>query len=429
MHVSVETTSTLGRRLKVAVPADRVEKEFSARLQQLSKQVKMPGFRPGKVPLKMVEAQFGGRLMNEVAGELIQTTFREAIGSQGLRPAVDPRVQHKPFGRGEELEYTIEFEIYPEVKRSDLVGERIERPVVEINDPDVDRTLETIRKQRSTWKPVEREAHMGDRVTIDFVGKLNGQEFEGGKAAAFPLVLGGGTLIESLEQGLVGAKAGDERRIRVKFPANYQHALLAGQEAEFDVKTSEVAEPVVPELNEAFAKELGVKDGTIEQLRAEVKANLTREASARVRAVLRARILSSLLEANPIEVPRSLVDTELERLKTAVKSRSLNTADKVLLEKRAYRQVALGLILGEIVRTKAIKPDPTEVRARIEEMAADYESPQEYIQWHYASPERLSEVESLILEGKIVDELLGSVELVDKPMSFQELMKTEAIPR
>ena len=242
-------------------------------------------------------------------------------------------------------------------------------------------------------------------------------------------MLGGGTLIESLEQGLVGAKAGDERQIRVKFPANYQHALLAGQEAEFDVKTSEVAEPVVPELNEAFAKELGVKDGTIEQLRAEVKANLTREASARVRAVLRARILSSLLEANPIEVPRSLVDTELERLKTAVKSRSLNTADKVLLEKRAYRQVALGLILGEIVRTKAIKPDPTEVRARIEEMAADYESPQEYIQWHYASPERLSEVESLILEGKIVDELLGSVELVDKPMSFQELMKTEAIPR
>lgn len=429
MHVSVETTSTLGRRLKVAVPADRVEKEFSAKLQQFSKQVKIPGFRPGKVPLKMVEAQFGGRLMNEVAGELIQTTFREAIGSQGLRPAVDPRVQHKPFGRGEQLEYTIEFEIYPEVKRPDLAGERIERPVVEITDQDVVRTLETIRKQRSTWKPIERDARMGDRVTIDFIGKLNGQEFEGGKATAFPLVLGSGTLIDSLEAGLVGAKAGDERQIKVKFPENYQHALLAGQDAEFTVKTSEVAEPVVPELNEAFANELGVKDGSIEQLRLDVKANLTREASTRVRAVMRARTLNSLLEANPIEVPRSLVDTELQRLRTAVKTRGLNVADEGILEKRAHRQVALGLILGEIVRAKAIKPDPAEVRARIEEMAADYDSPQEYIQWHYASPERLSEVESLILEEKIVDGLLSSVDIADKPMSFQELMKTEAIPR
>jgi trigger factor len=182
-------------------------------------------------------------------------------------------------------------------------------------------------------------------------------------------------------------------------------------------------------LNEAFANELGVKDGSIEQLRLDVKANLTREASTRVRAVMRARTLNSLLAANPIEVPRSLVDAELQRLKTAVKTRGLNIADEGLLEKRAYRQVALGLILGEIVRAKAIKPDPAEVRARIEEMAADYDSPQEYIQWHYASPERLSEVESLILEGKIVDDLLSSVEIADKPMSFQELMKTEVLPR
>ena len=249
MQVSVETTSTLGRRLKVAVPADEVEKEFNARLQRLSKQVRVPGFRPGKVPLKMVEAQYGGRLMDELAGELIQNTMYEAIGSQGLRPAGDPRVQRKPFARGEQLEYTVEFEVYPEVQRFDLTGTHIERPVVTVNDEDVGRTLETIRKQRATWKPVEREAQLGDRLTIDFVGRMNGNEFEGGKGNAFPLVLGSGTLIESLEQGLVGAKNGDSRSVSVKFPADYRHAPLAGQTADFDVTVNEVAEAVLPEVD------------------------------------------------------------------------------------------------------------------------------------------------------------------------------------
>ena len=218
MQVSVETIGTLGRRLKVAVPADQVEKEFNARLQRLSKQVKMPGFRPGKVPLKMVEAQYGGRLMDEVAGELVQTTLYEAIGSQGLRPAGDPKVQRKPFARGEELEYTVEFEIFPEVKRFDLTGAHIERPVVTIGEEDVNRTLETIRKQRATWKQVDRAAGLGDRLSIDFVGRVNGEEFEGGKANAFQVVLGSGTLLEDMEQGLVGGKMGDTRKISVKFP-------------------------------------------------------------------------------------------------------------------------------------------------------------------------------------------------------------------
>lgn len=427
MQVSVETIGTLGRRLRVAVPADQVEKEFSTRLQQLSKQVKLPGFRPGKVPLKMVEAQYGGRLMDEIAGDLIQTTMHEAIGSQGLRPAGDPRVQRKAVARGEQLEYTVEFEIYPEVKRFDLAGTRIERPVVTVSDADVDRTLETIRKQRATWKPVEREARLGDRVTIDFVGRLNGKEFEGGKANALPVVLGSGTLIESMEQGLLGMKSGEARSITARFPADYRHSLLAGQAADFDVKVNEVAEAVLSEVNEAFARELGVADGSVEKLRADVKTNLEREAASRARAVVRARVLKLLLETNPIEVPQSLLEAEIQRLKSADISSGLTPTDEDTYGKRARSRVALGLILGEIIRTRSLVPDPSRVRARLEEMATDYESPQEFIKWHYEKPERLSEVESLVMEERVVEDLLVSAEVTDKSITFQELLKVDIV--
>jgi len=427
MQVSVETIGTLGRRLKVAVPADQVEKEFSARLQRLTKQVRLPGFRPGKVPLKMVEAHYGGRLIEEVAGELIQTTLYEAIGSQGLRPAGDPRVQRKPLTRGEQLEYTVEFEVYPEVKRFDLAGIRIERPVVTVIDEDVDRTLETIRKQRAQWKPVEREAQLGDRLTIDFTGRLNGKEFEGGKATGFPVVLGSGTLIESLEQGLVGAKAGDTRDVPTRFPADYRHAALAGQTADFQVKVNEVAEAVLPPVDESLAKELGVKDGSIEKLRAEVKANLEREAASRARAVVRTRVLKSLLDANPIEVPQTLLDAEAQRLKNSDISGGAGVSDETAYARRARSRVALGLILGEIIKTRGLAPDPARVRSRLEEMAGDYESPQEFIKWHYEKPERLGEIENLVMEEKIVEDLLVSAEVADKPMGFQDLLKIDVV--
>lgn len=425
MQVSVETIGTLGRRLKVAVPADQVEKEFSTRLQQLSKQVKLPGFRPGKVPLKMVEAQYGRRLMDEIAGDLIQTTMHEAIGSQGLRPAGDPRVQRKPFVRGEQLEYTVEFEVYPDVKRFDLTGVRVEKPVVTVAEEDVSRTLDTIRRQRVTWKPVDREARTGDQVTIDFVGRMNGKEFEGGKASSFALVLGSGTLIESLEQGLAGSKSGDVRNIAANFPTNYQHALLAGKTADFEVKIHKVAEPALPEVNEAFAKELGVADGDVAKLRAEIRSNLERESSSRSRAVVRARVLKSILDANPIEVPQNLHEAEVQRLKSGDMSIGLEKADAATYERRARNRVALGLILGEFIRSRALVASPAEVRARLEALATDYESPQEFIQWHYEKPERLSEIETLVLEEKVVDDLLVSANVVDKPMSFQDLLKID----
>jgi len=411
----------------VAVSADQVEKEFNARLQRLSKQVKMPGFRPGKVPLKMVEAQYGGRLMDEVVGELIQTTMHEAIGSQGLRPAGDPQVQRKPVTRGEQLEYTVEFEIFPEVKRFDLAGVRIERPAVTVSEEDVNRTLETIRKQRATWKQVDREARLGDRLTIDFVGRINSKEFEGGKANAFQLVLGSGTLIEDIEHGLVGAKSGEMKHVSARFPTDYRHSMLAGQTADFDVKVNDVTEAIFPDLNETFAKDLGVKEGGLDKLRSDVKSNLEREAATRARAVIRTRVLKLLLDANPVEVPRSLLDAEIQRLKTADMSSGLNAGDEAGYERRARSRVALGLILGEFIRNRGLVPDPARVRARLEEMAADYESPQEFIQWHYAKPERLSEIEGLVMEEKVVEDLLISAEISEKPVSFQELLKIETV--
>lgn len=425
MQVSVETFGALGRRLKVAVPADQVEKEFIARLQRLSKQVKMPGFRPGKVPLKMVEAQYGVRLMDEVAGELIQTSMFEAIGSQGLRPAGDPQVQRKPVVRGEQLEYTVEFEILPEVKRFDLTGTRIERPVVTVADEDVSRTLETIRKQRVTWNPVEREARLGDRVTISFVGRLDGKEIEGGKADGFQVVLGSGALIEDMEKGIVGAKSGDTRDIPAKFPSDYRHSPLAGQKVDFEVKIIGIDEANVPELNEAFASEMGVKEGGLDKLKSDVRANLEREAASRSRAIVRARALKLLLEANPIEVPQKLVEAEIKRLKTSDASMGLKAGDEKSYQKRSHSRVALGLILGEFIRNRGLITDPAKVRSRLEEMAADYESPPEFIQWHYQKPERLAEIESLVMEEQVVEELLKSAEITDQPVSFQDLMKIE----
>ena len=291
MQVSVEAVGTLGRRLTVALPAEDVEKEFSTRLTRLSKQVKMPGFRPGKVPLKMIEAQYGASLLQEVAGDLIQSSLREAIGREGLRPAGSPRIAPPQVARGKQLEYTAEIDLYPEIKRLDLAGVKIERPVASVTPADVEHTLDTIRKQRAAWNAVARVARSGDRVTIDFTGRLNGAEFDGGSAKGFPLVLGTNTLVEDFENGLVGAQAGDVRKLTVKFPKDYRHTLLAGQTMDFEAKVHDVAEAVLPEVNAEFAKLLGIQDGDVARLRDETKANLEREAAARSRAVARARVL------------------------------------------------------------------------------------------------------------------------------------------
>jgi trigger factor len=431
MSVSIESTGNLGRRVTIAVPAQRFEQEFSTRLKRLSKNVRVPGFRPGKVPMRMVEAQYGGQVMEEVMSELIRSSFYETVGKEGLRPAGGPRIEPKTVERGKDLEYTAEFEIYPEVNVGSIEGREIDRAVVTVTDSDVDQTLDTMRRQRLTWNAVDRAAKEGDRVRIDFKGMRDGQPFEGGEAKDFPIVLGSKNLIPGFEDGLVGAQAGDERTLDLKFPDDYRNTPLAGQMVQFQVKVIDVAEAVLPDLNADFATQFGIGDGSVEALRAEVKANLEREAQERVRESLREQVFKALADATPFDVPASLVEQEAARLLRLNRS-SLQAqgvpADRLpndsgVYKDRAQQRVTLGLILAELVKTKGLKVESARVRARLEEMASGYESPEEFVRWHYAQPERLAEVESLVLEEQVLESLLGTVRFKDKPMSFQELVQ------
>lgn len=431
MQVTVESTGTLGRRITVAVPADRLEKEFAARLKRLSQTARFPGFRPGKAPMKMVEAQYGGKVLEEVAGDLIRSTFHEAVNEKGLKPVGGPNIEPKHLGRGKDFEYTASFEIYPEITRLDIQGSRIERPVVTVSEEDVMRTIESLRKQRMNWRAVERAAANGDRVTIDFQGSVDGKPFEGGAASDFPLVLGNNTLIDGFESGLVGATAGETRTLDLQFPAEYRNVALAGKPTQFVVTVKQVNEPVLPEIDEEFARALGVADSSVETLRREVRGNLERERDDRVRRQVRDQVFKNLIDLNGFEVPKAMEQDEIQRLiqmgRANLQAQGLPAnqvpTDPELYATQARNRVKLGLILAEIVRKQGLKADPAKVRSRIEEQAASYDNPREYIAWHYASPERLADAESQVLEDQVLEILLKTAETVDKSMTFQELVR------
>jgi trigger factor len=432
MQVSVEATGNIARRMTVAIPGERLEQEVAERLKRLAGSAKLPGFRPGKAPLKLIEAQYGEKLRQEVAGELIQASFYQALGEQGLKAAGGPRIAPKPLDRGRDLEYVAEFEVYPQVVRLDIAGARIERPVSQVGDDDVERTLEIMRRQRSVWRAVDRPAREGDRVTVDFEGRLAGQPFAGGAAKNFPLVLGSRALIEGFEQGLDGVRAGQQRTLDLRFPADYGNTALAGQAVAFEVRVNEVAEPVPPALDADFARQFGVADGSLEALRAEVRSNLERELAERARVVVREQVFRQLLENNPLELPQALEEAEIERLvqkrrsalaAQGIPAEKIAPPDRAALLPEARRRATLGLILAEVVKVHNIVPDPAAVRARLELIAASYETPQEFIQWHYAAPGRLGEIEAAVMEDQAVELLLKTAEFVERPIAFQELMR------
>ena len=429
MHVSVETTGNLSRRMTVAVPAARFEQEFSSRLKRISRNAKLPGFRPGKVPMKMLEAQYGSKLLQEVASDLIQATFYEAAGKEGLRPAAGPTIEPKEISRGQDFEYTALFEVYPEIAEVKLPTTAVERVVCRIADDDVERTLDTMRKQRLTWEPVDRGAAEGDRLEIDFVGTLNGVPFEGGEAHGFMLTLGSNSLIAGFESGLIGARAGEARTVNVTFPADYRNTTLAGQPVVFAVDIKQVQAGRLPELNAEFFAQLGMPGGTPEALRAEIRASLQKEADNRTLATTKQHAFKALLAANPLDLPQGLVEQEARRLADMIRSNL--SAQNVPMDKlptdpapfreQARERVALGLVLAEFVKRHNIKVTPADIRARIEDMAKGYDSPAEFVKWHYARPERLGEVESLILEERAVEALLQAVPVTEKVVEFKDL--------
>jgi trigger factor len=431
MQVSVETTQGLERRMTVELPADRIENEVKTRLESLAKRVKIHGFRPGKVPFNVVRRQYGTQVQQEVIGDLLQSSFYEAVAKEKLRPASAPNIEPKSRNAGEALQYTATFEIYPEIQLTSTENIAIEKPVPEINEQAVDNVIETIRKQRKEWVTVDRPAQDGDRVKIDFRGTINDEPFSGNEAKDFMVELGSKRMIEGFEDQLVGVKAEEERVLDVAFPENYHSQELAGKQAKFDTKVQTVEEPKLPELTEEFIRSLGVDDGTLESLRKDVQSNMQREADEKVKALLKQRVMDKLLEINQVEIPNALVDKEVDALISReqaqtgkTKSPEEHQALAVRYKDEAHRRVALGLILSELVKQNNIKVEPRKVRELVENIASAYEKPEQVVQWYYADKQRLGDVESLALENEIVEWVISNAKVNETSIQFDELMKS-----
>ncbi|NIP89687.1 MAG: trigger factor [Gammaproteobacteria bacterium] len=435
MQISVETTGSIGRRMTVSVPADEFEREISTRLTRLTRNLKLPGFRPGKVPLRLVEARYGGQVVQEAAGELIQSSYRDALGQQGLTPAGGPAIEPTALERGKDLEYVATFDVFPEIPCTDIKGKRLEKPQVEIADDDIERTIDSVRRQRATWEPVERAVRNEDRVVIDFVGTIDGEPFEGGKADGYTAVVGSGALLEDFDKSLVGAEVDGQRNVEVTFPDDYANEAVAGKTAVFEITVREVAEPRLPEVDAEFAKAFGIEDGSLDSLRDEVRENLQRELKDRMRRYLHDEVMRLLQEANEFDLPQQMVDEETERmageiraLRGARNAASQSDVDKTALEPEARRRVALGLILREVIRVNALTADAARVKARLEEMASSYENPEAFLQWYHSDQGRMMQVQSAVLEDQVVERLLEDADVVDKPMAFAQFVNRGAVP-
>lgn len=427
----LEVLGSLERRIELAVPMAAVETEVQNRLKRLAKNVKAPGFRPGKVPMSQVSKMHGTGVRQEVLGESLQKSFFEAINAQQLRVAGMPRFEpSEGSGDASEIRFAATFEIYPEVKMGNLAGASLKRPVAAVEDANVDATLEILRKQRRNFAKVERASQKDDLVMFDFKGTLDGEVFQGGEAQDFSTVVGEGRMLKDFEDNLVGLSAGESRGFDMTFPADYSAAHLAGKTVHFEVVMKEVQEPKLPEVDAEFAKSLGIADGDIVKLREEVKANLEREVKRRVQARVKEAAMEVLLGNAELELPKSLVGLEIERLRKQMLEQIQSSGGQIkedmisadIFKDQAERRVRLGLIIAEIVQKNDLEAKPEQVRALIDEYAQGYEDPQEVVQWYYQDPQRLQELEALALEDNVVAWVVSQVQATDEPVKFDDLM-------
>jgi trigger factor len=432
---NVETLGTLERRVSMSVPVADIEKQVGERLKKLARDARMPGFRPGKVPMKMVEQTYGPQVRNEVLGDAVQKSFSDVVRQANLKVAGYPKIEAKGEPNEKALEFSATFEIYPEVKVGDLAAATIEQPKTAVSDADVDKTIEILRKQRLRFAPAARAAQDGDRLAVDFDGSIDGAPFEGGKAAGFQFVLGEGRMLPEFETAARGLGAGESRSFKLKFPDDYHGKAVAGKEAVFELKINGVEEPQLPALDAEFAKALGVADGDLAKMRGEVRANVEREVKKRVEARLKQQALQALLDSTPLELPKSLVEAEsqalVERAAADLQARGLKPEQMPPLDPSAFadtakRRVALGLIIGELSRAEGLQPKPAEVRAMVEQEAQTYESPAEVVKWFYMQPQRLQEMEGAALEANVVKWVLSKAKVQDKDVAFDELMGAAA---
>lgn len=428
MQVSVEKTSELSRTMTVCIPEAVVQKKMAERLKSLAREIKIDGFRPGKVPQEVVKKMYGERVRGEIAGDLIKDTYYDALEGQDLKPAGHPHIQ--PVDESEGFKYTAIFEVYPEISLKGLDELEIVRPLATVSDSDVDDMIEKLRVQKQTWSVVDRPVQNNDNVTISFSGTSEGENFTDGKVDDFQVVCGQKKMISGFEDNLLGLSAGDNKTFTLNFPEDYGNEKLAGKAAEFEVEVVKVEEPVLAEVDEAFIKAYGIEEGSVESFRADVKNNMERELEQALRSKLKGSVMDALYEKIQLTVPNTLVDVEVENLMKpyieTAKRQKMKLEDLKLprdsFEEQARRRVALGLILGEVIQKESIKLDNDKVRSTIEEMAKSYERPDDVISWYYSDESRLNEVQQMVLENQVVDWLVAQAKVSDEAVNFNDVM-------
>lgn len=433
MAVTVETLEKLERRITLTLSAVTIKNEVESRLKRLARTVKADGFRPGKVPMSVVAQRYGYSIHYEVMNDKVGEAFSKAANEAQVRVAGSPRISEKDGAPEGELAFDATFEVYPEVKIGDLSAAQIERVASEVTEAAIDKTLDILRKQRRTFaqRPAAEPVADGDRVTIDFEGKIDGVPFDGGKAEGFQFIVGEGRMLEAFEKAVRGMKSGDSKTFPLQFPADYQGKEVAGKEADFMVTVTKIEAQHLPEVNEALAKSLGAPDGSVEALRADIRKNLEREVKFRVIARNKAAVMDALVKASELELPKALVQTEVERLvasaRADLKQRGVKDADNApipaeLFEEQAQRRVRLGLVVAELVRANQLQAKPEQVTAHIDEMAQSYEKPDEVRRWYFGDPQRMGEVEAMVIESNVTEYVLALAKVGEKQVPFDELM-------
>ena len=428
MQVSLTATGGLERRLEVAIPAAEVDGEVSQRLKKISRTARLKGFRPGKAPIAVIRQQYGDQVHGEVVSDFMRSSFSEAVAREKLNPAGGPRIEPIAMGPGTDLKFAAVFEVLPEVKLKPVADLEVDKPVASVGDQDLEAMLDTLRKQRPVFNEVTRAAAVNDRVTVDFTGTIDGAEFDGGSGNDVAIVVGSGRVMKEFEDALVGAKAGDTREFQATFAADHANAKLSGKQATFSVKIGKVEEQLPAPLDEEFAKSFGIPDGSLDSLRAEVRANMERELNEAIRQKMRAQILEGLYAQNPLELPRQMVEEQIQELQVVMLRRAGVRDAKQLpprepFEQPARRRVALGLLMSELVRNAGLKVNRETVQQKIMELASSYSNPEEVRRAYLQNPEMMRQIESQALEQQAIDWVLGQAKVTDKPSSFSEITK------
>lgn len=434
MASQLETTGGLERRLTLSLPNTDITRKVQERYRSLARTVRMPGFRPGKVPLKMIEQSYGQQVQAEILGDAVSKAFSDAVDEHKLRvagqPSIAPKAVEGEVPEGGAADFTATFEVYPEVALKEPGGLETERFACSVGDSEVTQTIDVLRKQRTRWNEVERAGKAEDRVTMDFVGKLDDVAFDGGSATDFALVLGEGRMLADFEAGVTGKAAGEENSFDVTFPEDYSAKELAGKTARFEVTIKKVEEPELPELDSDFARQMGVPEGDLEKFKADVRGNLEREVTQRLRARTKSSVMDKIAELADIELPKSLVEQEsevlAERMREDLKGRGVDVKDLPVpadaFKEQAERRVRLGLIVSEIVKKHGLQAKPDQIRKQIEEFSQTYENPAEVVRWYFSDKNRLAEVEALVVEQNVVDWVLSNGKVTDRTLTFDELM-------